>query len=105
MEPLKSSAISFIEQAKGVASEVTSNITTPEAPLTTLKEATNVKDFSSTKYINASKDFLESNSFIAKIAFLLLVIIIFVILIRLSISILSWFFTPSSDPYLIKGLG
>ena len=54
--------------------------------------------------MDGAKDFLESNSIIAKFAFLILVVIVFVILLRLGTSVLAWIFSPSPNPYLIKGM-
>lgn len=51
-----------------------------------------------------TKDFLESNSIVAKVAFLLLVLIVFILLLRLSIKVISYFMTPSSNPTLIDGM-
>lgn len=50
------------------------------------------------------KDFLDSNSLIARFAFLLVVIIGFVLLLRISISILAYFFKPKESPHLIDGM-
>jgi len=58
---------------------------------------------SGSNYINASQSFLDSNSLIAKVSFLLLVIFIFLVLLRLGISVLGYFFSPSSNPKLING--
>ena len=60
--------------------------------------------FGSNKYVSGGKEFLESNSFVAKIAFVLLVIILFVLLLRFGILVLSWLFSPSTDPKLINGM-
>lgn len=73
-----------------------------------LERATNIfstpSSFSSNKYIQASKDFLDSNSLVAKFAFLILVLILFVIIVRLSTALLTWIFSPKSDPILINGM-
>lgn len=60
--------------------------------------------FSTTKTSFGTREFLESNSLIAKFAFLLLVVFSFVILLRLGISVLSYFLKPSSSPHLIDGM-
>lgn len=60
--------------------------------------------FSTTKTSFGTSEFLESNSLIAKFAFLLLVVFSFVILLRLGISVLSYFLKPSSSPHLIDGM-
>ena len=46
----------------------------------------------------------ESNSLVAKFAFLILVIFAFVILLRVGISTISYFLTPTSSPHLIDGM-
>jgi len=69
-----------------------------------LKNFFSFPNFSSNKYLSGTKEFLDSNSFVAKLAFLLLVIILFVFLMRIGISILSWFLGPSHDPVLVDGM-
>jgi len=51
-----------------------------------------------------TKEFLESNSLIAKFAFVLLVIFSFVVLLRVGISIVSYFVKPNESPHLIDGM-
>ena len=63
-----------------------------------------VKDFGSKDASTLGNEFLDSNSLIAKFVFLLLVLIVFMILFNLGIYIISYFVTPSKDPYVIKGL-
>jgi hypothetical protein len=60
--------------------------------------------FNSNKYLSTNLEFLESNSIVAKVAFLLLVLFSFVILLRIGISILGYFFSPSGSPKLINGM-
>lgn len=60
--------------------------------------------FSNNRFLDSTKDFLNSNSIIAKLAFLFLVIILFVIIIRVSTSLMSWYFKPADDPKLVKGM-
>ena len=50
------------------------------------------------------KAFLDSNTLIAKIAVLVLVLIAFVLALRAGVSALSWLFSPSRDPKIVKGL-
>jgi hypothetical protein len=52
----------------------------------------------------AASSFLETNTIVAKLAFLLLVIFIFIILLRVGTSLLSYFFSFSTNPILIKGM-
>lgn len=63
-----------------------------------------VKDFGSKDASTLGNEFLDSNSLIAKFVFLLLVLIVFMILFNLGIYIISYFVTPTKDPYVIKGL-
>jgi hypothetical protein len=49
-------------------------------------------------------EFLESNNLVAKFAFLLLVMFAFVLLLRIGISIVSYFLQPDSSPHLIDGM-
>ena len=58
--------------------------------------------FKSNKYLSGTKDFLSSNSLLAKFAFLLLVIIVFIVLLQGGIYFLTWLFSPSQDPILLK---
>jgi hypothetical protein len=58
--------------------------------------------FSTRNYGN--NDFGESNSLVAKFAFLLLVIFAFVILLRVGITVLSYFLQPNQSPKLINGM-
>ena len=58
--------------------------------------------FSTTTNLNSS--FLQSNSLVAKFAFLLLVIFSFIILLRVGISVMSYFFKPTESPHLIDGM-
>lgn len=60
--------------------------------------------FDDNKYISGTKDFLKSNSLVAKIAFLALVLFCFMLLLRLGSTILQYFYTPSSSPYLIRNM-
>ena len=55
-------------------------------------------------YMNPNQDFLNSNSIVAQIAFLLIVLFVFIILLRLGISLLGYFLTPSQSPKLINGM-
>ena len=52
----------------------------------------------------ATKDFLESNSRVAQLAFLLLTFFVFVVLLRLGVSLLSWWLGPNASPHFIDGM-
>jgi hypothetical protein len=58
----------------------------------------------SNSYVNATQDFLNSNSLIAQVAFLLLVLFVFIILLRLGISLLGYFLSPTGSAKLIDGM-
>jgi len=60
--------------------------------------------FSTSSGTFGTKEFLESNSLVAKFTFLLLVIFSFIILLRVGISVISYFFKPSESPHLIDGM-
>lgn len=54
--------------------------------------------------VNAGTQFLSANTIIAKFAFLLFVIIIFVLLIAVGITMISYFTSPKSSPFIVKGM-
>ena len=62
------------------------------------------ESFSSRKNLTGGANFLNSNGIVAKLGFLILVIFIFVVLLKLGTRILSYIFTPSSDPILLNGM-
>ena len=51
-----------------------------------------------------TREFLESNSLVAKFAFLILVIFGFIVLLRVGISVVSYFLQPNQSPHLIDGM-
>jgi hypothetical protein len=61
-------------------------------------------DFSSTSAADAGKEFLEANTIVAKFAFVIIVLIGFLFLMRLGMIVLSYIFSPSKSPYLVKGV-
>ena len=66
---------------------------------------TTFNSFSTTSSGNyGSKEFLESNSLVAKFAFFLLVIFGFIVLLRVGITVVSYFFKPTESPHLIDGM-
>ena len=65
----------------------------------------NGESSSSTGRGSGIKDFMNSNSLVAKFSFILLVIFIFIILLKLSIGLLSYFFSSvNNNPYLVSGM-
>lgn len=63
-----------------------------------------LNNFSTNSYISPTQDFFRSNSLVAKVAFLLLVLFGFVLLLRLGITLLGYFLTPTGSPKLIDGM-
>jgi hypothetical protein len=61
-------------------------------------------DFSATSAADAGKEFLEANTIVAKFAFVVIILIVFLFLMRLGMIIMSYIFSPSQSPYLIKGV-
>ena len=53
---------------------------------------------------NSAQSMYNSNSIWAKVVFLILVIIVFILVMRAFTSILTWLFTPTSNPHLAKGM-
>ena len=60
--------------------------------------------FSTGSQTFGTAEFLQSNSLVAQLAFLLLVILGFIILLRVGLSVISYFFKPSDSPHLIDGM-
>jgi len=60
--------------------------------------------FSTSSQTFGTREFLESNSLVAQLAFLLLVIFGFIILLRVGLTVISYFFKPSESPHLIDGM-
>ena len=67
------------------------------------KEST-FNQFTTNAYNNTTREFFESSSLIAQVAFLLLVLFGFVFLLRLGISFLGYYLSPSGSPKLINGM-
>jgi len=61
-------------------------------------------DFSSASAADAGKEFLEANTIVAKFSFVIIVLIGFLFLFRLGMIIISYIFSPSQSPYLVKGM-
>jgi hypothetical protein len=60
--------------------------------------------FSTNRGTFGINEFLESNNLVAKFAFLLLIIFAFVLLLRVGITIISYFLQPDPSPHLIDGM-
>lgn len=75
----------------------------------TLSQATNnvqqsLNQFSSTSVVDASREYLDSNTLVAKFGFIALVLFGFLFLFRIGMIIMSQIFSPSTSPYLVKGM-
>lgn len=62
-----------------------------------------LNEFSNKSIVNASSEFLDSNSLLAKFSFIILVVIIFMVVLKIMMSVLGYFLSPSSNPYIVKG--
>ena len=62
-----------------------------------------LNEFSNKSIVNASSEFLDSNSLLAKFSFIILVVIIFMVVLKIMMSILGYFLSPSRSPYIVKG--
>lgn len=63
-----------------------------------------MNEFSSATVVNAGNDFLQSNSLIAKFGFIILVLFGFLFLFKIGMMIISTILSPSTSPYLVKGM-
>ena len=61
------------------------------------------ESFRDTKNLSGGQQFSQTNSFVAKLGFLILVIFLFVVFLKLGTRLLSYLFTPSSNPILLNG--
>lgn len=69
-----------------------------------MNSSNDMNQFSIEKARSGTKEFFESNSLVAKVAFLLLILIVFVILLRLCVSIITWYYTPGGNPHFLDGM-
>jgi len=92
LESIKNTTTDLAEQTQSAVESVRNSV------------SETMGDFSSTNAVDASREFLESNSIIAKIGFILLVLIIFFFALRICMTIMSYFLSPSSSPYLVSGM-
>lgn len=62
-----------------------------------------INEFSNKSFVDASSEFLDSNSLLAKFAFIVIVLIVFMFLLKIFMTLLGHFMSPSSNPYIVKG--
>jgi len=96
VNPLTQTVTDGVERVKENVDSMTSNV--KENVENTLS------DFSGKDLVNSGNEFLNSNSIIAKFAFVILVLILFVFLFNLGVRLISYFTSPESSPYIVKGL-
>jgi hypothetical protein len=63
-----------------------------------------ISDFSKKSVTDASSEFLDSNSLLAKFSFIILVLVVFMVALKLLMSFVGYLFTPTTNPYLVKGM-
>ena len=63
-----------------------------------------IDEFSSASALNAGSEFLETNSLVAKFGFIILILFGFLFMFRIGMIIISSILSPSTSPYLVKGL-
>ena len=54
--------------------------------------------------LDGGKTFLGSNTMVSKLVFLILILLLFIFLLRTGSMLLTYLFTPSGNPKLVKGL-
>ena len=94
------------ETTANVQKSVTDTVSNLGSKVTNISESLGktLDDFSSTSAADAGKEFLEANTIVAKFSFVIIVLIGFLFLMRLGIIVLSYIFSPSKSPYLVKGV-
>ncbi len=108
----------FIDQMTDMAKDARASI--PEVPV--MKDATSgadsamqsiaemkegvgksLGDFSNKSVVDASSEFLDSNSLLAKLSCIILVLIAFMVILKFMMSLVGYFMSASSNPYIIYG--
>lgn len=90
------------EEVQNTISDTATNVGTS---ISEIKEnvSDSLNEFSSKSAVDATSEFLDSNTLIAKFSFIILVAILFMVILRIMMVILSYFFSPSRNPYIVKG--
>ena len=60
-------------------------------------------DKSNQSFSDASTEFLDSNSLLAKFSFIILIVILFMGLLKVGMSLIAFYVTPSTNPFIVKG--
>ena len=101
-----SNAVASLPGREALSAGVANASAKAQATVDSVKGSINsqLSDFSSKNIMNASSEFLNSNSIVAKFAFLVLLLIVFMFLLKLGVMVVSYFMSPSKQPYLVKGV-
>jgi len=101
-----SNAVSSLPSREALTAGVSNMSANAQSTVDNVKGSINnqLSEFSSKNIMNASSEFLNSNSIVAKFAFLILVLIVFMFLLKVGVALVSYFMSPSKQPYLVKGL-
>ena len=85
------------------ASSITSGISGAAEKIRSATESA-TSEFSGKSATEAGKTFFRSNGMVAKFVFVILVLIVFLFLLNLGVSLVSYFTSPSTSPYVIHGM-
>jgi hypothetical protein len=112
---LQEKANKFLEDSKSTVTNTFSNLSNPlsgilgtngqvdaNANKPLLSSFTNPKFFDFSK-VSIAQGFLDANGLISKFAFLILALLMFLILLRVGITLLSYYLKPNESPRLING--
>lgn len=105
-QPIQQSVSNILPNAESITTGLSTAANTITSSITDAKTSVqqSMDQFSSASVVNAGSEFLESNSLIAKFGFIILVLFGFLFFFRIGMMIISSILTPSTSPYLVKGL-
>lgn len=105
MTNMATEAIPEVPTLKSVSSDASTTMQSMGNSMNEMKDGvkSSLSDFSNKSVMNASTEFLDSNSLLAKLSFIILVLIVFMILLKFLMSLVGYFVSPSSNPYIISG--
>jgi hypothetical protein len=98
-------SIPEVPALKDASSSASSSVQSMGDSIIEMKDGvkSSLSDFSNKSVMNASTEFLDSNSLLAKLSFIVLVLIVFMLLLKLMMSLVGYFVSPSANPYIISG--
>lgn len=101
-------ASNIAESASNITESASNALESTKTTIDSIRDSVNdtIGDFSSKVAVdqNASTEFLTSNTIISRIGFVLLVLILFLFCLRICMSILGYFLSPPTSPYIIYGM-